>query len=126
MVSTEKLCGSKYVEQTTIQESKWVFIYNLWYVLNIACPSWDRLWNRQRDVSCATVCFNGINWCASNQRIENWWSHNKRLYMAWVIDHFKSLVYKGKYHLGNYFHKECAWYVYSIYLEQELDTVEIE
>ena len=46
--------------------------------------------------------------------------------MAWVIDHFKSLVYKGKYHLGNYFHKECAWYVYSIYLEQELDTVEIE
>ena len=39
----------------------------------------------------------------SNQRIENWWSHNKRLYMTWVIDHFKSLVDEGKYHLSNYF-----------------------
>ena len=63
----------------------------------------------------------------SNQRIENWWSHNKHLYMAWVIDHFKSLVDEGKYHhLGNYFHKECACYVYSIFLEQELDTVKVE
>ena len=46
--------------------------------------------------------------------------------MAWVIDHFKSLVDEGKYHLGNYFHKECAWYVYSIFLQQELDTVKVE
>ena len=44
----------------------------------------------------------------SNQRIENWWSHNKCLCMTWVIDHFKSLFDKGMYHLGNYFHKECA------------------
>ena len=46
--------------------------------------------------------------------------------MAWVIDHFKSLVDEWKYHLGNYFHKECAWYVYSIFLQQELDTVKAE
>ena len=46
--------------------------------------------------------------------------------MAWVIDHFKSLVDEGKYHLGNYFHKECAWYVYSIFLQQELDTGKVE
>ena len=46
--------------------------------------------------------------------------------MAWVIDHFKSLVDEGKYHLGNYFHKECAWYVYSIFLQQELDTIKVE
>ena len=62
----------------------------------------------------------------SNQRIENWWSHNKRLHMAWVIDHFKSLVDEGKYHLGNCFHKECAWYAYSIFLQQELDTFNVE
>ena len=53
----------------------------------------------------------------SNQRIENWWSHNKRLYMVCVIDHFKSLFGEGKYHLGNYFHKECALYIYSIFLQ---------
>ena len=46
--------------------------------------------------------------------------------MAWVIDHFKSLVDEWKHHLGNYFHKECAWYVYSIFLQQELDTVKVE
>ena len=46
--------------------------------------------------------------------------------MAWVIDHFKSLVDKGKYHLGNCFHKECAWYVYPIFLQQELDTAKVE
>ena len=45
--------------------------------------------------------------------------------MAWVIDHFKSLVDKGKHHLGNYFHKECAWYVFSIFLQQELDTFKV-
>ena len=46
--------------------------------------------------------------------------------MAWVIDHFKSLVDEWKHHLGNYFHKECAWYVYSIFLQQELDTGKVE
>ena len=46
--------------------------------------------------------------------------------MAWVIDHFKSLVDKGKYYLGNYFQKECAWYVYSIFLQQEIETVKVE
>ena len=55
-----------------------------------------------------------------NQRIEN------KRFMAWVIDHFKSLVEVGKYHLGNYFHKECAWYAYSIFLKQELDTFKVE
>ena len=35
------------------------------------------------------------------------------------------LVDKGKHHLVNYFHKECAWYVYSIFLQQELDTFKV-
>ena len=28
--------------------------------------------------------------------------------------------------MGNYFHRECAWYVYYIFLQQELDTVKVE
>lgn len=28
--------------------------------------------------------------------------------------------------MGNYFRKERAWYVYSIFLQQELDTVMVE
>ena len=62
----------------------------------------------------------------SNQQIGNWWSRNKRLYMTWVVYHFKSLVDERKYHLGNYFHRQCACYVYAIFLQQELDTVKIE
>ena len=46
--------------------------------------------------------------------------------MAWVTDRFKILADEGKYHLGNYFHKESAWYVYSIFLQQDLDTVKEE
>ena len=45
--------------------------------------------------------------------------------MTWIIYYFKSLADEGKYYLGNCFHKECAWYVYSIFL-QELDTVKVE
>ena len=44
---------------------------------------------------------------------------------TWVTDHVTSLV-DGKYHLSNYLHKGCAWYVYSIFLQQELDTVKVE
>ena len=52
--------------------------------------------------------------------------HTINTYMAWVTDRFKSLVDEGKYHLGNHFRKESAWYVYSIFLQQELDTVKEE
>eukprot|EP00794_Sanderia_malayensis_P001192 gene1192-563_t len=46
----------------------------------------------------------------SNQRIENWWSHCKRGYSAWVIEYFKDLVASGKLILGSHFHMECAWH----------------
>ena len=38
MASPEKLYGSKYVDQTTIQKSLQVSIYKLWSILNIANP----------------------------------------------------------------------------------------
>ena len=62
----------------------------------------------------------------SNQRIENWWSHCKRGYSAWVIDYFKSLVAHGILILGSHFHMECAWFVYSEFLQREMDTVKDE
>ena len=62
----------------------------------------------------------------SNQRIENWWSHNKRGFTTWVIDYFKCLVHEGKLLLGNHFHMECAWFVYANFLQRELDIVKEE
>ena len=37
----------------------------------------------------------------SNQRIENFWSHFKRIYLSWAIDFFKDLVATGSLILGN-------------------------
>lgn len=62
----------------------------------------------------------------SNQRIENWWSHGKRQFTAWVIDYFKGLVHEGKLVLGNHLHMECVWFVYFNLLQLELDRVKQE
>ena len=62
----------------------------------------------------------------ANQRIENWWSHCKRGFTAWVIDFFKALVYNGKIALGNPLHMECVWFVFSNFLQSELDKVKQE
>lgn len=59
----------------------------------------------------------------SNQRIENWWSHYKRGYSAWIIDYFKGLVDSGLLVLGSHVHMECAWFVYSGLLQTDLDNV---
>jgi len=61
-----------------------------------------------------------------NQRIENWWSHNRRCFMAWVINFFKDLVDSRTMIQGNYFHDECAWFVFSTFLQNELDRVRKE
>ena len=61
-----------------------------------------------------------------NQRIENWWSHNKKGFTAWVIDFFKTLVTEGKLALGNHLHMECVWFVFSDFLQLELDKVKHE
>ena len=123
MASPEKLYGSKYVEQTTIQKSLQVSIYKLCSILNIAHPMFRQTNAIFAALQCALVGSTDAHRYGSsplNQRIEN------KRFMAWVIDHFKSLVDVGKYHLGNYFHKECAWYAYYIFLKQELDTFKVE
>ena len=59
----------------------------------------------------------------ANQRIENFWSHLKRTFMTWIIEFFKDLVYSGIFSLGNYTHAECAWFVFSSLIQDELDKV---
>ena len=59
----------------------------------------------------------------ANQRIENWWSHCKAGYSAWIINFFKDLVNNGTFHLGNHVHMECAWYVFSEFIQEELNDV---
>ena len=57
----------------------------------------------------------------SNQRIENWWSHLRKGFTSWVIDFFKDLV-KDRIKLpGNHIHLECSWFVFSPFLQKELD-----
>ena len=62
----------------------------------------------------------------SNQRIENLWSHYKRGYTSWVIDYFKDLVDSGVFLPGDNVHMECAWFVYSGFLQSELDKLKEE
>ena len=62
----------------------------------------------------------------ANQRVENWWSHSKRGYPAWVIDFFKALVAEGKLSLGNQLQMECVWFVFSDFLQLELEKVKHE
>ena len=59
----------------------------------------------------------------TNQRIENWWSHMRRGYTGWIINFFKELVYEGSFIPGNNFHMECCWFVFSQFLQKELDSV---
>ena len=63
---------------------------------------------------------------AANIRIENWWSHNKKGYTAWLINFFKDMVSKGEFVLGNCLHMELAWYTFSPLLQYELDQVKLQ
>ena len=57
----------------------------------------------------------------ANQRIENWCSHFKSSFSAWVIDYFKELVHHGIIVPGNFVHMECIWFVYADLLQLKLD-----
>ena len=62
----------------------------------------------------------------ADQRIENWWSHFKWSFSAWVIDYFKQLVQDGIFVAGNVVHIEYTWYVYAVFLQHKLDEVKNE
>ena len=62
----------------------------------------------------------------SNQRIESLWSHYKRTYTNWIIDYFKDMVTNDDLCLGDRSHMECAWFVYSRLLQNDLDKMKLE
>lgn len=62
----------------------------------------------------------------ANQRVENWWSHSKRGFTAWVIDFFKALGTERELSLGNYLQVECVWFVCFDFLQLELEKVKHE
>ena len=59
----------------------------------------------------------------SNQRIENFWSHFKQIYLSWTIDFFKDLVATGSLILGNILLVECLWFVFSALIQWEPDRL---
>ena len=59
----------------------------------------------------------------SNQIIENFWSHFKRIYLSWAIDFFKDLVAIGSLILENILQVECLWFVFSALIQCELDRL---
>ena len=59
----------------------------------------------------------------SNQRIENFWSHFKQIYLSWAIDFFKDLVATGSLILGNILLVECLWFVFSALIQCEPDRL---
>ena len=62
----------------------------------------------------------------ANQRIENWWSFLKRSFTGWIINFFKELVNEGLLILGHHVHMKCVWFVFSNFLQNQLDEVKHE
>ena len=50
----------------------------------------------------------------------------KRGFSAWLLGFFKTLVTEGKLALENHLHMECVWFVFSDFLQLELDKVKDE
>ena len=59
----------------------------------------------------------------TNQRIENWWSHQKKQHTSWIIDFFKAMVEDGTLVTGSDLHTNLVWYVFAEFLQKELDDV---
>ena len=72
-------------------------------------------------VESANAHFYGTS--VANQRIENWWSFLKRSFTSWIIDFFKRLVAEGNLILGHRVHLKCVWYVFSTFIQSQLDEV---
>lgn len=59
----------------------------------------------------------------SNQRIEAWWSHLRKIDTDWCINYFKDLRDQGLYDDSNPVHVECLKYCYMPILKEELQRV---
>ena len=59
----------------------------------------------------------------ANQHMQGWWSHSKRYFTAWVIDFLRNSL---KLALGNHLLMECVWFLFSDFLQLDLDKVKHE
>ena len=59
----------------------------------------------------------------ANQRIENWWSSQRRIYTGWLIDFFKNKVAEGTFITGSSLHLEISWFSFSNLLQRELTNL---
>ena len=57
----------------------------------------------------------------SNQRIENWWSHFRRICSNWWIHFFKDMLDADILDLHNEFHMECLWFCFHGVLQVAID-----
>ena len=50
----------------------------------------------------------------SNQKIKNFWSHFRQIYLSWTIDLHEDLVATGSLILGKIVQMECLWFVFHL------------
>lgn len=55
-----------------------------------------------------------------NQRIENWWSHFRKMRSNWWINFFKDMSSSGILDLDNELQKECLWFCFHAVLQEDL------
>jgi hypothetical protein len=60
-----------------------------------------------------------------NQRIENGWSHFRKMRSHWWINFFKDMSSSGVLDLGNDLHKECLWFCFYRILNEDLQKTKI-
>ena len=58
-----------------------------------------------------------------NQRIENWWSHFRKMRSNWWINFFKDMSSSGILDLDNELQKECLWFCFHAVLNDDLQKV---
>ena len=59
----------------------------------------------------------------SNQRIENWWAHFRKMRLHWWINFFKDMSSTGILDLCNELHKACLWFFFLAVLNNDLQKI---
>ncbi len=59
-----------------------------------------------------------------NQRIENWWSHLRKMRTHWWINFFKDMCSSGVLNIDNELEKECLWFCFHGVLSDDLHKVQ--
>ena len=60
-----------------------------------------------------------------NQRIENWWSHLRKIRTHWWINFFKDMCSSGVLNLDKDLERECLWFCFNHVLNDDLHKVKV-